>query len=383
MDKTIPISCPDFGPDELNIVQEPLKSGWVLQGKFVSEFESLFADYVDSPKALATSSGTAALHVAVLATNVGPGDEVIVPAYTWVATANVIELTGAKPVFCDIDLATFNLDSQLVAQAINPHTVGILPVHLFGLCADIVELKSIAERRSLWVIEDAACALGSYIGEQHAGTFGLAGCFSFHPRKSITTGEGGMVVTSDPDLARQMAGYRNHGAVPLEGDHSQCAFEIAGLNYRLTDIQGALGVAQMRRFPELLQKRLRCAEFYTDALSDLDWLRLPSSPPGFTHSWQSYVMLFAPDEPTLGNVDALCRKRDRLVRFLSEKGISTRPGTHAPAHLPYYASKYGITPSQFPNAWIAEKLSIALPLFASMTSSQLHYIVETLHMFEV
>lgn len=211
MDK-IPITRTVFGPEELRAVQLPLESGWVVQGPYVKQFEERFTAFTGAQAAVATSSCTTSLHIAVAALGLKPGDEVIVPAFTWVATANVVEYMGATPVFCDIDLASFNIDVARIEALITPHTVGIIPVHLFGLCADMGPIMALAQSHGLWVVEDAACAFGAWYAGQHAGTFGDAGCFSFHPRKSITTGEGGMITTGRADLERLARSLRDHGA---------------------------------------------------------------------------------------------------------------------------------------------------------------------------
>jgi perosamine synthetase len=187
VDQTIPITKPLFGREEEEAVIAVLRSGWVVQGKFVAQFENKFAAFTQSPHAIATSNCTTALHIAVATLGLKPGDEVIVPAFTWVSTANVVEYMGARPIFCDIDLATFNIDVAKIEELITSHTVGIIPVHLFGLCADMQPILEIAKRHKLWVVEDAACALGGWYHGHHAGTLGEAGCFSLHPRKSITT----------------------------------------------------------------------------------------------------------------------------------------------------------------------------------------------------
>jgi perosamine synthetase len=209
---TIPITKPVFGPEELRAVQIPLESGWVVQGPFVRQFEEEFALFTGAQFSIATSSCTTALHIAVAALGLKPGDEVIVPAFTWVSTANVVEYLGAKPIFCDIDLRTFNIDTGQIAALVTPRTVGIIPVHLFGLCAEMAPVLEVARRYGLWVVEDAACAFGAWYHGRHAGTFGETGCFSFHPRKSITTGEGGMITTQREDIDRLARSLRDHGA---------------------------------------------------------------------------------------------------------------------------------------------------------------------------
>lgn len=380
----IPISKNWFGAEELAAVQQPLIDGWVVQGKQVKGFERAFTDFTHANVSIACSNCTAALQIACAALGIKPNDEVVVPAFTWVATANVVELLGAKAVFCDIELDTFNIDTRQLAQSLTKKTVGVIPVHLFGLCAEMDEVISFAKTNSLWVVEDAACGLGAWYREQHAGTIGDAGCFSFHPRKSITTGEGGMVTVMNTKLAPILDGLRNHGAVPASSNafgntgHTSLlpSYSIAGFNYRLTDIQGALGIAQMNRLDWLLAERRRCAEYYSNALAGVEWLRLPEFASHQQHAWQSYVTLFAPSEPSLSNVMLLHDRRNRLMQHFEARGISMRQGTHAPAHLDYYVKKYGGRPQDFPNAFMADKLSLALPIFPGMTDSELAYVAD-------
>lgn len=373
----IPITKPFFGPEELRAIQLPLESGWVVQGPFVQQFEEKFSSFIGARFSIATSSCTTALHVAVASMGLKPGDEVIVPAFTWVATANVVEYMGAKPVFCDVRLDTFNLDTSWIDTLITPQTVGIIPVHLFGLCADMGAIQQIAEKHSLWVVEDAACALGGYYGGRHAGTFGDMGCFSFHPRKSITTGEGGMIITEQQKFDRMARILRDHGASrsDLDRDAGKGGFLLAaynhlGYNYRMTDIQGALGCAQMDRAKWLLAERARRARLYDEMLAQLGWLQKPLVPEGYLHGYQAYVCLFQPEEPTLDNVARLHERRSGLMTRLEAKGIATRQGTHAPVLLGYYAQKYGLRPEQFPNAYIADRLSVTLPLYPQMTDEE-------------
>ncbi len=382
---SIPITKPFFGPEELRAVQIPLESGWVVQGPFVREFEQRFGAFTGATHAAATSSCTTALHLAVAALGLAAGDEVVVPAFTWVATANVVEYMSARPVFADIRLETFNVDPDAVARAITGKTRGIIPVHLFGLCADMPALGSIARAHSLWVVEDAACSFGGWTNGKHSGTFGDAGCFSFHPRKSITTGEGGMVTTSRRDLHEKICSLRDHGATKTDRErHEQAgAFLLAsyphlGYNYRLTDIQGALGCAQMARAQTLLDGRARVARAYAERLSGLDWLALPATPVGDRHGWQSYVCLFRPDPPSLNNVARLHAKRNALMLRLEAQGIATRQGTHAPVMQDFYARKYQIKPEDFPNAYLADRLTLSLPLFPQMTDGEIDAVVSAL-----
>ncbi len=381
----IPITKPVFGPEELRAVQVPLENGWVVQGPFVAEFEQKLAAYASSPHAVATSSCTTALQIAVAALGVGPGDEVIVPAFTWVSTANVVEERGARPVFCDVDLATFNLDAAQAASLVTDRTVGIVPVHLFGLAADLDRIGELAARHGLWMVEDAACSLGGWYRGRHTGTFGELGCFSFHPRKSITTGEGGMITAARDDLAALARSLRDHGA--SRSDHSRHTepggyllsdYDHVGWNYRLSDIQGALGSAQMDRLDWILEGRRRVAAGYDDALASVDWLRLPAVPEDCVHGYQAYVTLFAPEEPSLENVDELHARRNTLMALLEHEGIATRQGTHAAAFAGQFVRKYGIRREDFPQALVADRLSLALPLYPQMTEAEQERVVERL-----
>jgi perosamine synthetase len=381
----IPITKAVFGDEELRAVQLPIETGWVVQGPYVAQFEQVFAEYVGTPNAIAASSCTTAMHLAVVALGLSRGDEVVVPAFTWVSTPNVVEYMGAKPVFCDIDLETFNADPAAIDAAVTARTVGLFPVHLFGLCAAMDGVLATANRGALWVIEDAACAFGGWIGDRHAGTFGDFGCFSFHPRKSITTGEGGMVTTQDGGRAALVRSLRDHGATrtDLTRHTRKGAFLLAeyphvGFNYRMTDIQGSLGVAQMARADAVLDGRRERAARYDELLADVEWLRTPSVPAGHTHGYQAYVCLFSPEEPSLANVDRLNGRRNALMQTLEERGIATRQGTHAPVILDVYAERYGLRREQFPNAVMADRLSLALPLYPQMTDADQERVVHEL-----
>jgi len=377
----IPISQPLFGPEELRAVQEPLESGWVVQGPKVKAFEDQFAAFIDTRFAAATTSCTTALHLAMVALGVKPGDEVLVPAFTWVATPNVVEYMGATPIFCDIDLTTFNIDVKKVESLITPKTVGLLPVHLFGLCADMDPLIRLAQKHHLWIVEDAACAFGGQYRGRHAGTFGKMGCFSFHPRKSITTGEGGMVTTTEPELDLMVRSLRDHGATRSDlSRHQETGgfllpeYPHVGYNYRMTDIQGALGCAQMARASSILERRAALARRYDQKLAAFPWLKSPSVPEGYVHGYQAYVCLFRPEEPTLRSVKSFNVARNALMADLEANEIATRPGTHAPVLLEYYREKYRLRPEHFPNAFIADQLSLALPLFPQLSEENLDRI---------
>jgi dTDP-4-amino-4,6-dideoxygalactose transaminase len=380
----IPITKPVLGEAEKRAIQEPLESGWLVQGRRVQEFERRFADYIGAGQAVATTSCTTALHLAVAVLGLKPGDEVLVPAFTWVSTANVVEYMGATPRFCDIDLETFNIDPARFEEAVGPNTVGMIPVHLFGLCADMDAVGAIARKHGLWVVEDAACAFGAWQGGNHAGTLGDIGAFSFHPRKSITTGEGGMLTTGDPARAELARSLRDHGAdqTDLSRHGSPRGFLLSdfnhlGYNYRMTDVQGALGCAQMDRADEVLEERRRLARRYDQALAGIDWLVTPAVPEGNVHGYQSYVCLYGPD----ASMDSLAEahaERNELMLRMELRGIATRQGTHAPVATGYYSRKYGLREEDFPAAVLAERLSIALPLYPGMSDADHDLVVEEL-----
>jgi len=385
MTHSVPIARTNLTEDEIASLLGPLRSGWLVQGPQVQSFEDKWCAFTGSPYSLAVTSCTTGMHLAVVALGLKPGDEVIVPAFTWVSTANVIEHQGATPVFCDIDLETFNIDVAQIEGLITERTVGIMPVHLFGLAADMDPIMTIAIKNGLWVIEDAACGFGATYNGQHVGYFGNAGVFSFHPRKAITTGEGGMFTSSDGVLATKVQQLRDHGAVMsdlqrhlgpkpyLLADHI-----YAGYNQRMTDIQGALGSKQMDRATAIVEERRGIAAEFDAAFAHLDWLRTPKVPEGYVHGYQSYPCMFRPevasDPYQLAAVNAA---RNRWMEALQAAGISTRPATHAVHMLTYYAEKYDLRPEDFPNARAANDCSISLPLFHGMTDTDKTHLIDT------
>ena len=381
---TIPITKPYFGDEELRAVQLPLETGWVVQGPYVAEFERKFSEYTRAPHSVATSSCSTALQIAMVALGVGPGDEVIVPGFTWVATANVVAERGATPVFCDVDLATYNVDVAQVAALVTRRTVGIVPVHLFGLSADLDPILELARSKGLWVVEDAACSLGGWYRGRHTGTFGDYGTFSFHPRKSITTGEGGMLTTARDDLAELARSLRDHGASKSDFQRHQengsfllSDYERIGFNYRLTDIQGALGSTQMDRLEVILEGRRRVAARYDGELADLGWLRTPAVSDGCVHGYQAYVCLYAPEEPSLERVRELHERRNSLMDALERQGVATRQGTHAAV----LAGQFDERPEAFPHSVLADRLTLALPLYPQMTEEEQARVLELLRRF--
>lgn len=385
----IPITKPCYDEAELEALRGPVTSGWLVQGPQVAAFERAFAAFTGSPFARAASNCTTALHLALDGLGLGPGDQVVVPAFTYVASANAVVYTGAEVVFCDIDLATFNLDvaklEALLEADAGRRIKALMPVHLFGLCADMDRILALAERYGLKVVEDAACGLGARIRGQHAGTFGHAGCFSFHPRKSVTTGEGGMLTTADPALDALVGSLRDHGAGKSDlqrhvehGGSLLPDFPRVGYNYRMTDLQGALGVAQMAKVERILAGRASVAARYDAALASLPFLAPPLTPEGYTHGYQSYVCLYTGGETVdpldRAQVDRLNRRRNALMAGLELEGIATRQGTHAVHTL----GAHRHPDEAFPVAYAADRLSLALPLFVGMTEAETAQVIEAL-----
>lgn len=373
----IPITKAIFDETDLALIQEPLKSGWVVQGPFVKDFEARFSEFTGARHSVASSSCTTALHIAVAALGLKPGDEVLVPGFTWIATANCVEYMGAKPVFVDVDLKTFNIDPDKIEAKITPRTKGIIPVHLFGLSADMGRVMEIAKKHKLWVVEDAACGFDTWFQGKHVGTFGEFGAFSFHPRKAITTGEGGMITTADDKLDALARSLRDHGASrsDFQRHHQKASFLLAeyphvGYNFRMTDIQGALGVAQMQKAKNIMASRREGAARYDELLKGLPWLQQPFRHKDYVHGYQSYVCLFEPANATLAAHETAFERRNTIMTALEEQKIITRQGTHSAAHTKFYADTYGITPKDLPNSYIAERLTITLPLYAGMTPEE-------------
>jgi len=373
--RNIPISLPVTGEEEWHATREPLVNGWLTSGPKVREFEQLFAERHQVKHALAVTSATTALHLALVALNVGPGDEVIVPAFTWVSTANVVLYCGANVVFADVNPLTFNIDPHDLKKKITPNTKAIIPVHLFGLCADMDAIKEIAGNIPL--VEDGACAAGSAFKGVPAGGLGTIGCFSFHPRKSVTTGEGGMITTNDDQIAEVIGMLRNHGASISEEQRHHGPrpyilpdFNMLGYNYRMTDLQGAVGVVQIKKLDQFIDERSKWAAWYSKELAEVKWLKTPQFGNDYKHGWQSFVTLV--DEATAP------MSRNEIMEKLQENGISTRPGTHAVHMLNFYAEKYNLKPSDFPGAQIANDKSMAIPLHNRMVAEDYQYVVEVI-----
>ena len=340
------LGWPDTGEAELDEVREVLESGMLTMGPKVEEFEAGLAKACEVEHAVAVSSGTAALHLAVLAFGLEPGDEVVVPAYTFPATANVVALAGLKPVLVDVDPETMNIDPALIEVGVR--TKAILAVHLFGRPLPLHELPDVP------LLEDAAGALGARYRGRACGGLGVAGCLSFHPRKIVTTGEGGAVTTSDDGFADAVRQMRNHGwrsLVPAD-------MPVPGLNYRLSDILCAVGIPQARRIDELLAQRTRVAEGYTERLRDLPLL-LPRADDGDVHGWQAYVV----------QID----DRDRILAELRAQGIEAQIGTYSLPLLGAYRDQ-----GEFPGARRVFERALALPFHTRLTESDLDRVADAL-----
>ncbi|HMB71370.1 MAG TPA: DegT/DnrJ/EryC1/StrS family aminotransferase [bacterium] len=369
----IPLSRPAFGPEEEDAVRDVLRSGWVAQGPATAAFEREAAQALGVPHAIAVSSCTTALHLAVLAAGVGPGDEVILPAFTFPATANAVLYAGAVPVLVDVEPETLNICPRAAEAAVTERTKAVIGVHLFGFPFDVAALRSLCERHGLHLLEDAACAIGTRIDDRMAGGFGDVACFSLHARKVITCGEGGLLTTGDADLAEHMKSLRTHGA-----DRSAEAREGEGLappsprygslgyNYRLSDIQAAVASVQLRRLDGFVRERNDLAARYDTELAGLPGLRLPPRRPGCLHSYQSYVVVVERDAPVAARplMDALAAAR-----------IATRTGTYAVHLEPYYRKHVGDPPS-LPVAEHAGESSVALPLFNGLSEPDQRAVID-------
>jgi perosamine synthetase len=374
----IRLTVPSIEEDDLLAVREALLSGYLVQGARVSAFEQAVAEYVGSEYAVAVSSGTAALHLGLLALGVQPGDMVLVSAYSWIATANVIELCGAQPVFLDIQPDTFNLDpnrlEETLKQLMTDSEAGrrvkaILPVHTFGQMADMAAILELADRYELPVVEDGACALGATFNDRQAGTWGTLGCFSFHPRKAITTGEGGIVVTNDGELVRRLRALRNHGQDPDASSGPE--FIMPGFNYRMTEFQAALGLTQMTKIDRIIASRRRLAAHYDELLRGTS-MQAPVLASGSRPVYQSYVVLL----PQRG-----ANLRDEMINRLKEQEIETSIGTCNMPLTKYFCSRYGFKVGDFPVTDEVFARSLTLPMYETMVQSEQEEVVRAVEDF--
>lgn len=370
----IRLMIPSIDERDMQAVREVLASGFLVQSRHVVAFEQAVASHLGVPHAVAVSNGTAALHLSLLALGIAKGDIVVVTTYSWPATANVIEMCGAEPAFVDIQGNTFNMDpkaldatlSQLMSNCSSASRVkAILPIHAFGQLADMPSILTIAGKYNLPVIEDAACALGASWQGRQAGTWGTMGCFSFHPRKAITTGEGGMIVTHDAALARQLRALRNHG---LDPDCPQSDFFTPGLNYRLTEFQAALGVTQMQKLDHVIAVRRRLARRYDQLLAGTG-ITPPAVADDSQPVYQSYVTLLPA---------RAAARRQEMITSLKQQGIETTIGTWHMPMLTYYRKRYGYVAGNFPVTDDVFARSLTLPLHEQLTDDDQRQVVDAL-----
>jgi perosamine synthetase len=370
----IRLTIPSIEEDDLQAVRDVLLSGHLVNGVKTVDFERAVAEHLGAQYAVAVSSGTAALHLALLALDVKPGDMVVVPTFSFVATANVVEMCGARPVFVDILPDTFNLDpnrleevlKQLYARSATAALVkAIMPVHAFGQMADMPAVEALAQQYGIPIIEDAACALGATLHGRPAGTWSAAGCFSFHPRKAITTGEGGMIVTNDGGLASRMKALRNHGQDP---ESPFPDFILPGLNYRITEFQAALGLTQFTKLERILAARRRLASSYDTLLANTTLLP-PANAAGSEPVYQSYVALL-PRE--------VASQRPALMAGLRAKGIETTIGTWHMPMTTYFRTRYGHSAGEFPVTDDVFARALTLPIYERLEAADQERVVAEL-----
>jgi len=358
------LTIPFIDDREIEEIQKVLSSGHLTQGPKVAEFERMVADLVGSRYAFAMSSCTTAMHLALIVLDIGPGDEVLVPDFTFPATANVVVQLGAKPVLVDIDLSTFAVNIGDLKSKISDNTKAIMPVHAFGCSADMNPINELAHKHGIPVVEDAATAIGATYYDRYCGNLSMMGCFSFHPRKVITTGEGGMIVTNDERLAERIELLRSHGGIREE---YWFRYEAPGFNYRLSDVQGAIGVAQMEKLAWIIERRRMLAGELRKRLSEVKGIRLPFDPPWGGHIYQSFVVLVEE------GID-----RDQAVAELRARDVEATLGTYALHDQPFYQREFGYISGQLPASHHAFNHSITLPLFPQMDEEDLAAIVRNL-----
>ncbi len=369
----IPITKPHLGEEEAQAAAAAIRSGWIAQGPLVTRFEEAIAARLRVAHVVMTSNCTTALHLALLCSGVGPGDEVIVPSYSFIATANAVLYTGARPVFVDIDPQTYNIDPAAIEAAITPRTKAIIPVDQIGLAADLDAVLEIAERYHLRVIEDAAPALGATYRGRPIGAISPVTCFSFHPRKSITTGEGGAIATNDGELAARARVLRSHGASVSDlARHSATsviieAYEELGYNYRMTDIQAAIGLEQLKKFDAILARRRELAERYNARLAEIPGVTTPYSPDDSPHTYQSYCVRLDP---------AITPSREIIMERMLADGVATRRGVMAIHEEPYYVERFGRI--SLPVTEAATRETLLLPLYMTMTEAEQDRVIDAL-----
>jgi perosamine synthetase len=369
----IPITKPYLGEEEAQAAAEAIRTGWIAQGPLVARFEEAIAARLGVAHVVVTSNCTTSLHVALLCSGVGPGDEVICPSFSFIATANAVLYTGARPVFVDIDPRTYNIDPAAIEAAITPRTKAIIPVDQIGLAANLDAVIEIAERYRLRVIEDAAPALGATYRGRPVGAISPVTCFSFHPRKSITTGEGGAIATNDAELAARARVLRSHGASVSDlARHSATsviieAYEEVGYNYRMTDIQAAMGIEQLKKLDAILARRRELAERYNARLAEIPGVTPPFAPEDAPHTYQSYCVRLDP---------AITPARETIMERMLADGVATRRGVMAIHEEPYYVERFGRI--SLPVTEAATRETLLLPLYMTMTEGDQDRVIAAL-----
>lgn len=367
MNSHIPLTKPYFDLDEIEEIRGVLDSGWVSQGSKVKEFEEGVANYIGVKFAIAVTNCTAALHLANLSIGISPDDEVIVADYTFPATGHSVLYCGATPVFVDIDSKTYNINPERIEEKISKKTKAIIPVHTFGQTAEMDTILKIARDYNLFVVEDAACALGAQYNNHYAGTIGDVGCFSFHARKGITTGEGGMVVTNNEKIAERVRnlsvfGMKNARMQERDDEFKIPEFLDIGYNYKMSDITAALGVAQLRKITKIIERKQELAQFWDRELSCMDMIEIPFVASKTNHIFQSYVVLL--DQKI---------SRNTVIKKLHEVGIQTQIGTYASHIQPVYHSK-----DRCPISYDVYLRALALPIYFTLNEEDIELIVKKL-----
>lgn len=362
---SIPLASPRLSPDDIDAVTQVLKTGQLVNGPAVKAFESHLAEFAGVRHAVCLSSGTAALHLGLLALGIGPGDEVVVPAFSYPASANVVELVGARPVFVDSEAGGFNVDPAALENKITSKTKAIIIVHNFGWPVASEKIMAVSIKHGLPIFEDAACALGSRIDGQRCGSLGRLAAFSFHPRKILTTGEGGAITTNDDNIFERAMQLRNHGqavGTPIDFIH-------AGFNYRMTDFQAAMGDSQLARFEDTLKSRRSAAAYYDRNLAQIDFLRLIHGRKETQTNYQTYAVY------TAGH------RRNKLIDYLNANQVGAGIGTYSIPHISYYRKKYGYGEQDFPNALQSFRNLISLPLYDGISHVEQDRVIELIAEF--
>jgi dTDP-4-amino-4,6-dideoxygalactose transaminase len=362
----IRLARPDIDDAEIGAAGDALRSGQLVQGPKVAGFEQALCQLTGAPYVAAVSNGTAALHLALLALGIGRGDKVAVTTFSWPATANVIELCGAVPMFVDIEPVTWGMDPDRLDETLARTSVrAVMPVHAFGAMADMRRIRDVARRHGVPIIEDAACALGAVLDGIPAGAWGTLGCFSFHPRKAATTGEGGAITSQDPAHHRRIQILRNHGQDPLAPEPD---FVAPGFNYRLSEMQAAVGLAQLAKIDRFISARRALAARYDELLATLP-VTTPRSHATEAHVYQSYVVLLP---------ETMVDRRKALIGRLRDAGVETTIGTYHMPLLSYYRKAYGYGPGDFPVSESVAARALALPMHSQLATTDVDAVVEAL-----